>query len=125
MPHHHTACCCICMLSLGISLSIDDIRLPYIPAHKTTAAAAAQSVANTWTSCRMYAHLPICEGACCMWNHGRLMPRMCTQVEESGSIVVVEDPSLRQTSPMLVMISQFTGLVKLGRDLILSERETA
>ncbi|CAK0785333.1 hypothetical protein CVIRNUC_008540 [Coccomyxa viridis] len=47
------------------------------------------------------------------------------QVEESGSIVVVEDPSLRQTSPMLVMISQFTGLVKLGRDLILSERETA
>ena len=50
---------------------------------------------------------------------------MHAQVEESGSIVVVEDPSLRQTSPMLVMISQFTGLVKLGRDLILSERETA
>ena len=89
------------------------------------AAAAAQLVANSQTSGQMHAHLPICEGACCMWGHCRLMLAMLAQVEESGSIVVVEDPSLRQTSPMLVMISQFTGLVKLGRDLILSERETA
>ena len=60
-----------------------------------------------------------------MWDHGRLMPTVRIQVKESGSIAVVEDPSLKQTSPMLVMISQFTGLVKLSRDLILSERETA
>ena len=93
--------------------------------HMKNAAAAEQSVAGPWTSGRMLAHLPICKGACCMWEHGTLMLAMLTQVEESGSIVVVEDPSLRQTSPMLVMISQFTGLVKLGRDLILSERETA
>lgn len=46
---------------------------------------------------------------------------MCVQVKESGSIVVIEDPSLKSTSPMLIMISQFTGLVKLSRDLVLSE----
>ena len=100
------------------------VRSPCIPAHQD-APAAEQSVAGTRTSGQMHAHLLICEDACCMWKHGRLMLAMLTQVEESGSIVVVEDPSLRQTSPMLVMISQFTGLVKLGRDLILSERETA
>ena len=82
-------------------------------------------MANPWTSGRLHAYLPICEGLCCIWKHAGLMLSMHAQVEESGSIVVVEDPSLRQTSPMLVMISQFTGLVKLGRDLILSERETA
>lgn len=37
-------------------------------------------------------------------------------------MVVIEDPSLKATSPMLIMISQFTGLVKLARDLVMSER---
>ena len=49
----------------------------------------------------------------------------CAQVKESGGIVMIEDPSLRSTSPMLIMISQFTGLVKLAKDLILSERRAA
>ena len=47
------------------------------------------------------------------------------QVKDSGGIVVIEDPSLRSTSPMLIMISQFTGLVKLAKDLLLSERKAA
>ena len=47
------------------------------------------------------------------------------QVEESGGMVIIEDPSLRSTSPMLIMISQFTGLVKLAKDLLLSERQAA
>ncbi len=46
-------------------------------------------------------------------------------MKDSGGIVVIEDPSLRSTSPMLIMISQFTGLVKLAKDLILSEQKAA
>ena len=39
--------------------------------------------------------------------------------------MVIEDRSLRSTSPMLIMILQFTGLVKLARDLLQSERKAA
>ena len=46
----------------------------------------------------------------------------CKQVKESGGMVVIEDPLLKATSPMLIIISQFTGLVKLARDLVMSER---
>ena len=45
------------------------------------------------------------------------------QVEEGLSLVVVEDPSLRASSPTLTMPFHFTGLVKLARDLFRRERE--
>ncbi|BDA50302.1 hypothetical protein COCOBI_15-4310 [Coccomyxa sp. Obi] len=40
------------------------------------------------------------------------------QVEEGTSVVKVEDPSLRASSPLLTMLSHFTGLVKLSLDLL-------
>ena len=46
---------------------------------------------------------------------------LCAQVKDSGGMVVIDDPSLKSTSPMLIMIFQYTGLVKLARDLIMSE----
>lgn len=39
------------------------------------------------------------------------------------SVVVMEDPSLRASSPTLTMLRHFTGLVKLGRDLVSRESE--
>ncbi|CAL8465195.1 g4730 [Coccomyxa elongata] len=45
------------------------------------------------------------------------------QVEEGTSVVKVEDPSLRASSPTLTMLSHFTGLVKLSLDLLRRQQQ--
>ena len=40
------------------------------------------------------------------------------QVAEGADFVVLEDPSIKATSPTLRMVSRFTGLVKLALNLV-------
>lgn len=56
-------------------------------------------------------------------TRNKLLFDCALQVEEGTSVVRVEDPSLRASSPTLTMLSHFTGLVKLSLDLLRRQQQ--